>query len=125
AADQAEVRLLTVHSAAEERLARPPRDLARHILLPDHVAVVWIKCPDQPLLLRRDDDVASVSSRCQRRRRRKVPVRPEHFGTVFGRIGNAATCTRRAVGSTSSRCSAAAAGACSASRHVLNTATVP
>src|SRR5712691_7096740 len=65
AADQPEVRFLTVHGAAEERLAPPARDLARHILLPDHVAVVRIQCPDQPLLLRRDDDVASVSSRCQ------------------------------------------------------------
>ena len=88
AADQTEVGLLAVNGAAEERLAATARDFARHILLPDHLAVVRIECPDEALFLRRDEDVAAVGGCRERRGRRKIPVGPEQRGAVFRRIRN-------------------------------------
>lgn len=78
AADETEVGFLAVHGAAEEGLAAAAGDFARHILLPQHLTVVRVQSPDQPLLLWRDDDVLPVGGRRQRRRGREVPVGPKH-----------------------------------------------
>src|SRR4051812_9833457 len=91
AADQPEVRLLIVHGAPEQRLAAAAGDLARHVLLPQHRAVVRIDRPDEPLFLRRDEDVASVRRRCQRRGGGEVPVGPGGGGTVLGGVRRAAS----------------------------------
>ena len=124
AADQPEVGLLMVDRAAEQRLAAAAGDFARDVLLPQHRAVVGIERPDQPLLLRRDDDVAPVGRRGQRRRGREVPVGSGRVRTVLrpgtemppraprgrqprGPAGprHAASCGRRRPGSSAdSRC---------------------
>ncbi len=94
AADEPEVRLLLIDRAAEQRLAAAAGDFARDVLLPQHGAGVRIERPDEPLLLRRDDDVASVSRRGERRRGGEVPVGAGRSRTVLRRIRNAAAAAR-------------------------------
>src|SRR5687768_14430697 len=130
AADQAEVCLFVVDRASEECLAAAARDFARHVLLPNHLAVVGIQRPDQSLFLWRNQDVAPVRRRCHCGWRRKIPVGAEAVGTVLRWIRNptatcaSTTCTasaRRAAG-TSGTCATANE---STAGNILRTSVVP
>src|SRR6185436_5424177 len=88
-----EVSPFTVDSTTEESLSAAAVDFAGHVLLPEHLSRVRVDCPDESLLLRCDEDFASVGHPCKCGRSAEVPIGTENIlrWTVLWRVWVAAS----------------------------------
>src|SRR5580765_4210887 len=88
AAGQSEVCAFIVDGASEERLSAAAVDFAGDVLLPDHLSIVRIDCPDESLLLRCNEDLTSIGHPRERGGSAEVPVGTENIlrRTVLRRV---------------------------------------